>query len=172
MARLENLVGAFSLSVTDRLVGTSSAGMSPSEQASLVTLLAHPDIRVSWLGDVLRLTSSGATRLVDRLVDKGWVSRGSASDLRERSLRLTPAGRRHARAALRQRDDQVSASIATLSESERAQLEHLMERLVGNLTGSRLAALQTCRLCDRSACSSERAPCPLNHTVTADEPVD
>jgi DNA-binding MarR family transcriptional regulator len=172
MARLENLVGAFSLSVTDRLVGTAAAGMSPSEQASLVTLLAHPDRPVSWLGDVLGLTSSGATRLVDRLVDKGWVSRGGAADSRERRLRLTPAGRRHARAALRQREDQVSSSIATLSKSERAQLERLMERLVGNLTGSRLPALHTCRLCDRSACSSQRAACPLDHTVPADEPLD
>lgn len=172
MARLENLVGAFSLSMTDRLVGTSSAGMSPSEQASLVTLLGHPDRPVSWLGDVLGLTSSGATRLVDRLVDKGWVSRRGSVDSRERRLRLTPAGRRHARAALHHRDDQVGASIATLSGTERAQLERLMERLVGDLTTERLPALQTCRLCDRSACSSERAPCPLDHTVTADEPVD
>jgi len=170
MARLENLVGAFSLSVTDRLVGDGSAGMPPSEQASLVTLLAHPDQTVSWLGDVLALTSSGATRLVDRLVAKGWVARSGSTDSRERRLRLTPAGRRHARAALRERDELVSASIAPLSRSERVQLEHLMERLVGNVTTSRLPGLQTCRLCDRSACSSERAGCPLEHT-TEGEPV-
>lgn len=170
MARLENLIGAFSLSVTDRLLGDSPAGTSTSEQASLVTLLAHPERTVSWLGDVLGLTSSGATRLVDRLVEKGWVSRVGSSDSRERRLRLTPAGRRHARNALRQRDELVSASIATLSRTERVQLERLMERLVGNVTTSRLPALQTCRLCDRSACSSDRAACPLDHTIPAGEP--
>ena len=146
--------------------------MSPSEQASLVTLLAHPDRTISWLGDVLGLTSSGATRLVDRLVTKGWVSRSGSTDSRERRLRLTPAGRRHARSALRHRDELVSASVATLSRTERAQLERLMERLVGNVTTSRLPALQTCRLCDRSACSSERAACPLDHTIPAGEPLD
>ena len=172
MARLENLIGAFSLSVTDRLVSDSSVGMSSSEQASLITLLAHPDRTVSWLGEVLGLTSSGATRLVDRLVTKGWVSRIGATDSRERRLRLTPTGRRHARKAIRQRDELVSESLATLSRTERTQLERLMERLVGNVTTSRLPALQTCRLCDRSACSSERAGCPLDHTIPAGEPFD
>src|SRR3954464_3902325 len=126
MARLENLVGAFSLSVTDRLVGDGSAGMSSSEQASLITLLAHPDRTISWLGDVLGLTSSGATRLVERLVTKRWVSRSGSTDLRGRRLRPRPGGRRHARSALRQREELVSASVATLSRTERAQLEHLM----------------------------------------------
>ena len=154
------------------MVGDASAGMSSSEQASLITLLAHPDRTISWLGDVLGLTSSGATRLVERLVTKGWVSRSGSTDSRERRLRLTPAGRRQARSALRQREELVSASVATLSRTERAQLEHLMERLVGDVTTSRLPALQTCRLCDRSACSSERGPCPLDHTIPAGESFD
>lgn len=68
MSRLENILGAQSLALADRLLEaeTGAAAMPGSERAALVTLLAHPDQTVRWLGDVLALTSSGGTRLVDR----------------------------------------------------------------------------------------------------------
>src|SRR5690349_24513011 len=105
MARMENLLGALSLTVSDRLraVGTDH-GMSSSEQAALVTLASHPDVAVSWLGEVLGLTSSGVTRLVDRLVEHGWASRSTGSDARQRRLRLTSAGTKRAHVLLRERD--------------------------------------------------------------------
>src|SRR5688500_12936236 len=87
MSRLENLLGAWSLTVVDRLGAAGrEAGLSASDQAALVTVLAHPDHTVSWLGDVLALTSSGATRLVDRLVKAGWVVRSPGGDARQRRL--------------------------------------------------------------------------------------
>jgi DNA-binding MarR family transcriptional regulator len=165
MNRLENLLGAFSLTVADRLVG-GGAGMSASEHAALVTLLTHPDRPVSWLGDVLGLSSSGATRLVDRLVGSGWVVRTPASDSRERRLRLTRRGRARARAALRERHETLTSSISSLTPAEREVLEQLLDRLVAGLASSRQPALQTCRLCDRDACASGGLECPLAHTVS------
>ena len=61
MARLENLLGAAALTVTDLRPLSARRG-------ALLTLLTHPGRPVAWLGDVLALTSSGATRLVSRLV--------------------------------------------------------------------------------------------------------
>ncbi len=55
MARLENLLGAQALALYDRLhaAGSEAVARSGSECAALVTLLAHPDRSVSWLGGVL-----------------------------------------------------------------------------------------------------------------------
>jgi DNA-binding MarR family transcriptional regulator len=172
MTRLENLLGAYSLTVTDRVLDDPADGVSASDQASLVTLLAHPDRPVSFLGGVLGLTSSGATRLVDRLVSAGWVTRTASGDSRERLIRLTAAGKRRARRALRDRDDVLTASVAGLSDVERADLERIMERLVGGLATARLPGLRTCRLCDRTACASEDHTCPLDHTVSPDDSLD
>ena len=166
MSRLENLLGAFSLTVADRLVDqTNTHGLSASDHASLVTLFAHPDRPVSWLGDVLGLSSSGATRLVDRLVAAGLVTRVAASDSRERRLRLTAAGRRRAATAVRERNETLASSLEVLTAAERRELERLLDRLVSSLATARQPALQTCRLCDREACNSGGRACPLQHTV-------
>ena len=169
MARVENLVGAQSLAVADRLRDVGSAhGLSASEQAALVTLTAHPDQAVSWLGDVLGLTSGGVTRLVDRLVARGLVARTAGTDARQRRLHLTAAGTRRARALNAQRLAVLEDVLAPLSAAERAELERLLERVVGSLHAEYAPTLRTCRLCDRGACRTG-ASCPLDHTVPADD---
>lgn len=165
MPRLENLLGAWSLTVTDRMaVAGSAAGLSGTDQAALVTLLEHPDRPVSWLGEVLGLTSSGATRLVDRLVSSGWVGRSAGTDTRQRRLRLTRSGSALARKLLAARGSALTESLAGLDAADRRRLEKLLERLVGASTPDFLPAMRTCRLCDRTACRTG-GPCPLDHTV-------
>jgi DNA-binding MarR family transcriptional regulator len=169
MARVENLLGALSLTMADRLRGVGAGhGMSASEQASVVTLHAHPDRPVSWLGEVLGLTSSGVTRLVDRLVDRGWVTRSPGSDARQRRLRLTASGTKRARALLREREAMLADAIAPLTGAERADLETLLDRMVGALAVELMPTMHTCRLCDRTACRSGGEACPLDHTLAAD----
>lgn len=165
MTRLENLLAAASLALTDRLV-TGPAG---SESAAVVTLLAHPGRSVSWLGAVLGLTSSGITRLVDRLVAAGWVTRTTGSDARSREVLLTPAGRERARAVLGARQNAMAAVLDELSDRDRLELERLLDLMVAGLADTRLPALQVCRLCDRDACASGGLECPLEHTVSADD---
>jgi DNA-binding MarR family transcriptional regulator len=169
MDRLANLLGAWSLTVADRLDSAGrEAGLSTTEQAAVVTLLAHPDHTVSWLGEVLALTSSGATRLVDRLVRAGWVARSPGDDTRQRRLRLTEEGVAVAERVARSREAALAECLAPLDTRARAQLERSLELMVGASTGSLFPALRTCRLCDRSACRSGGRDCPLDHTVTED----
>jgi DNA-binding MarR family transcriptional regulator len=171
MARLENLLGAQALALTDRLLaadGGPLAGASPSERAALVTLLAHPDRSVSWLGGVLGLTSSGITRLVDRLVAAGWVTRAPGEDARSRRVGLTRAGHDRALTALHARRAAMADALSALSETDRAELERLLEVIVGSLAETRLPAMQVCRLCDRSACASDGRTCPLEHTASVE----
>ncbi|MGI8680354.1 MAG: MarR family winged helix-turn-helix transcriptional regulator [Jatrophihabitans sp.] len=175
MARLENLLGAHALALTDRLLAAETgraASTSASERAALVTLHAHPDHLVSWLGDVLGLTSSGITRLVDRLVAAGWVTRTAGIDARSRRVKLTGAGRNRARAVLNARSKAMADALAGLPERDRRELERLLDLLVGTLAETRLPALRVCRLCDRSACASDGRECPLEHTVPANDADD
>lgn len=165
MDRLTNLLGAQALAVTDLLLGPRDTA---SERAALVTVLAHPGRPVSWLGGVLGLTSSGVTRLVDRLVAAGCVERTRGTDARSRRLELTATGRMRAEAVLRARHEALAEVVVPLSVTDRAELERLLQLLVGGLADARPRALQVCRLCDRAACASGAAECPLEHTVTAD----
>lgn len=163
---MENLLGALSLTMSDRLRSVADGhGMSTSEHAALVTLLTHPDRPVSWLGEVLGLTSSGVTRLVDRLVERGWVSRSPGTDARQRRVRLTASGTKRAQVLLRERDATLAEAVDALGEADRAQFEGLLSRVVGSLARDYVPALRTCRLCDRETCSSGDEVCPLRHTV-------
>jgi DNA-binding MarR family transcriptional regulator len=162
VTRLENLLGAFALALTDRLLSAGPASpASVSERAALVTLHTHADRPVSWLGQVLGLTSSGVTRLVDRLVAGGWVTRAPGSDARSRQLTLSAAGQDQARAVLRARAEAVAGAVRGLSEADRAELERLLGLLVRGLAADTSEALRVCRLCDRGACASEGLGCPL-----------
>ena len=171
MARLENLLGACSLTVTDRMAAVGrSAGLSTTDQAALVTLLAQPDRPVAWLGEVLGLTSSGATRLVDRLVSSDWVARSAGNDTRQRRVRLTRSGAALARRLVSGREVVLTDCLDGLDARDRTELERLLERLVGGSTPDQMPAMRTCRLCDRTACRSGGRECPLDHT-TPEEPV-
>jgi len=62
----------------------------------------------------------------------------------------------------------LSEVTAELSASEQAELERLLDRLVGTLADDYPQALRNCRLCDRDACNSTGRACPTAHTVPAD----
>lgn len=164
MDRLNNLLGAQALALTDRLHGAGDGLGTPTERAALVTLLTHDQCSVSWLGQVVELTSSGVTRLVSRLSAAGWVTSTPGDDARSRQLSLTAAGRRRADRVLVARRGAMADVVAGLTTRDKAQLERLLDLVVGGLADDEgPAALRVCRLCDRSACSSGRLGCPLGH---------
>ena len=70
-------------------------GLSLQEYVALLILAESPDrrLRMGRLADSLTLSKSGATRLIDRLVDDGFVDRVTcSSDLRGAEAALTEAG--------------------------------------------------------------------------------
>jgi DNA-binding MarR family transcriptional regulator len=170
MGRLENLLGAWSLTVSDRMAAAGrEEGLSSSDQAALLTLLAHPDRTVAWLGDVLALTSSGATRLVGRLVDAGWVARSPGADTRQRRLRLTEDGEAIAQSLARSREVVLGECLEPLDQRSRANLERALERLLAASTQDFVPAMRSCRLCDRHACRADGRDCPLDHAVVEEQ---
>jgi DNA-binding MarR family transcriptional regulator len=76
---------------------TTSVGLDENEAAILVAIgLDDPQgVTAVWLTATLMITSGGITRAIDRLVDKGLVTRKQDPDDRRRvRLRLTAKGRR------------------------------------------------------------------------------
>lgn len=76
--------------------------LSLQEYVALLILVEQPDrrLRMGRLAEALTLSKSGATRLIDRLVDDGLVERVScSSDARGAEARLTHAGLQRLRTA-------------------------------------------------------------------------
>jgi DNA-binding MarR family transcriptional regulator len=70
-------------------------GLSLQEYVALLFLAEAPErrLRMGRLADALSLSKSGATRLIDRLVDDGLVDRVTcSSDLRGAEAMLTETG--------------------------------------------------------------------------------
>lgn len=158
--RLINLLGAQALALADRL----GAG---SGSAALVHLCAYPGTSPGALRAVLGITDSGATRLVDRLVDAGLAERAAGRDGRTVAVHATRAGRAAADEALGHRRAALAQALEPLDDAERGRLETLLDKLVAGLADDRPGALAVCRLCDRDACCADPG-CPLDHTVAPD----
>jgi len=116
----------------------ADAGVSHSEYDVVVNVAIGPreGLRPTELADRVLITKSGLTRLVDRLVERGYIQRRvGASDRRGQLIVLTPEGRRTFRRAA----PNVVRAIGTIFG------EHFSER---DLAAFRLA-------CERIAAAAE-----------------
>jgi MarR family transcriptional regulator, negative regulator of the multidrug operon emrRAB len=171
-ARLANLLGALSTGLADGVHEATSAAAQLDEAAAaaLIALLDFsPRGSVQTLSQVLGLTHSGAVRLVDRLVSAGYVARAPGRDARSHSPRLTTTGVKVAQRVRIAREGAIARTLGTLSDTERATLTRLCERLISALTRQRLeqraagftpAGGALCRMCDFTACGRDKGTCP------------
>ena len=84
------------------------------------------------LSDQLTLTTGGATRLVDRMVDAGHVERQPRpTDRRVLYAVVTPAGEAVLAPALRSHTDALREVFAGFSATDLARLDTLLDRLRG-----------------------------------------
>lgn len=168
MDRAANVFGALSLVVADETADAiaGAAGRSDSAAAALSALLHFLDRpSIGRLRRVLGLTSSGTVRLIDRLVESGYVRRDAGTDRRSTSIVLTEQGRRAAAAVSAARAEVLERSLAVLSAEERATLERLAGKvLVGRMRGPG-ATRWICRLCDIGACRGTEGGCPVGNAA-------
>ena len=167
MDRLNNVVGALALAVTDavRQSAEEASGHTDAGPAALTILLTTPHGRsVDELRRAVGLTPSGGVRLVDRLVGDGLVERRPGTDGRSVLVTLTRRGRRIARTTLTARADAIERILAPLDAGQRAMLEGLVETMLGAHVVEKLRAPRTggwvCRLCDQVACGRDQGKCP------------
>lgn len=117
----------------------ADTGVSHSEYDVLVNVASGPKdgLRPTDLAERVLITKSGLTRLLDRLVDRGYIERRAcASDRRGQLIVLTPDGRR----AFRRAAPNVVRAIGTLfgeqfSDRDIAALRVACERIANAAEG-------------------------------------
>lgn len=165
-----NVLGALALVVADRTSDAIAAASGQSETAGAALSALHHFLDrppIDLLRQVLGLTPSGTVRLVDRLVDAGYVTRGPGTDGRSRSVILTAEGRRAAERVARARADVLGAALAGLSVGERATLHALLGRVLASFVRGPGATRWVCRLCDTGACGRAEGLCPAANAAAA-----
>jgi len=100
-------------------------------------------IRLSDLAEVTTLTRSGVTRIVDRLVDRGLVSKEEcAEDRRGAFAVLTDAGREAMKETWREYSREILKNFGeNFSRAEAEHLQELLERVIGSLRGTSLVKI-------------------------------
>ena len=150
--RTAQLLGALALALADRTGAAveADAGLAGSDAAALVTLRNDAEGEpLDLLRRALALSHPGVVRLADRLQARGLVERHRTErDGRAVALRLTPAGRRAADAALAARGEAIGAALATLEPAQRRALAPMLESMLGAQTTDSTASLVICRMCD------------------------
>jgi DNA-binding MarR family transcriptional regulator len=116
-------------------------GLSLQEYVALLILAESPErrLRMGRLADSLTLSKSGATRLIDRLVDDGLVARVScSSDLRGAEAALTEAGVNRLRIAAPTHLRGIAEYfLAAIDGADIETVERTMESVAERACGSR-----------------------------------
>jgi MarR family 2-MHQ and catechol resistance regulon transcriptional repressor len=117
--------------------GIKDTGLGLSDFAVLEVLLHKGPLPVNTIGPVVDLTAGSISIAVDRLVEKGLVSRvESAEDRRVRIVALTPRGTALISSAFRNHSGQMKRVFSELSPEELRGLETALKKV-----GKRAAAL-------------------------------
>jgi DNA-binding MarR family transcriptional regulator len=170
LAREANLLGALGTVIADRTAEAvaRAAGLSETAATALSAMghfLDRPSIDL--LRQVLGLTSSGTVRLVDRLVEAGYVTRAPGADGRTRALLLTQAGRQAADRVAAARAAVLSDALARLHPADRQALGRLLGELLTGFIRGPGATGWMCRLCDTGACGRDEGRCPVANAALA-----
>ena len=87
---------------------------------ALVVIASHQSMNVADLAQALAVHASSATRVVDRLLAAGLVSRrDNPADRRHLVLEITPGGRRLLRTVMRRRQSAIKAILTRMPPEER-----------------------------------------------------
>lgn len=117
--------------------GIESTGLGNSDFRVLEVLLHKGPLPVNTIGPIVSLTPGSISVAVERLVEKGLVSRvGSAEDRRVRMVALTPAGKNLIVAAFKTHAVQMRRVFSELSAEELRDFEMALKRI-----GKRAAGL-------------------------------
>lgn len=166
-ARTLNMLGALAMALADRIAARAEAAsnLHDSAASALVLITNHPGNSFDDILHALRLTHSGAVRLVDRLEAAGLVERRrSDRDARAVALWATPAGGRTASKILAARAELLEPVLARTSKADRKTIAVFLETALAELTDSRDRALSICRFCAEETC--RHLGCPVEQATS------
>src|ERR1700728_1588852 len=117
--------------------GIEGTGLGESDFGVLEVLLHKGPLPVNTIGPIVDLTPGSISVAVDRLVEKGLVSRvESTEDRRVRIVALTPRGKELIVSAFRNHSGQMRRVFSELNAEELRGLEAALKKI-----GKRAAAL-------------------------------
>jgi DNA-binding MarR family transcriptional regulator len=159
---LENQLGALGVALGDSMdqAFDEACAVGDSAPAAMILIHENPDTRIEALARYLELSHSGTVRLVDRLVEAGWVAREACEDKRAVVLVLTKAGAKVAERLLEGRRKSLGKALQGISAADRKVLERLVPQMLNNLVEGQAQADHVCRYCDTKAC--DREGCPID----------
>lgn len=162
MAYLENILGAFALTLSDRLNDRlqSVSGRSEGGMVALNQIASRHNPTIEDLRSSLAVeTHSAATRVVARLeADQLITKNKNGQDSRFTHLSLTRKGKAVRQSILLEKQTVLSDCLATLNKTERKTLEQLIQKMLGHLDFDEAGCDRTCRLCDTEVCDNPRCP--------------
>lgn len=108
----------------------AQSGLGLSDFAVLEALYHKGPLRIATIAEKVMLTSGSMTAAIDRLADKGLVSRVvDEQDARARLVELTDAGRALIGPIFSSHERSLSDAVGGLDEDERADLLKLLLKL-------------------------------------------
>lgn len=171
---LTNRLGALALAINDgaEQAAAEVVGRGAQAPAALTALREFlQDGTIERLSNVLGLSHSAAVRLVDRLVEDGYVVRHAGDrDGRSVAIRLTERGRQTAEKVRQARRRVIENALEPLNEREQRTMLAAIDRVLGAMTRRRLQSRSRgqappngwlCRLCDFNACGRPAGACPV-----------
>jgi DNA-binding MarR family transcriptional regulator len=109
-----------------------AAGLSSIEWRVLATLHDSPPLTVSQLAHEVLAKQPTVTKLVQRMVDQGWVTlQADPADQRRTLVAASAGGRRLVRPLLEQARAHESRMLQTLAAPEQEALKRLLAKLAG-----------------------------------------
>ncbi len=152
--RTANLLGALSIELARGIETATAAvvGQTGAAAAALVVIAAAPGRTIEDLRRPLGLTQPGATRLVERLVQAGWVHRATSRGRRGLQLTLADQGREILEELLAARRATINEALSALTPAQLDQLSAILETLLGARIADRADLERVCRLCERPSC--------------------
>src|SRR6201982_628560 len=139
--------------------GIEGTGLGNSDFRVLEVLLHKGPLPVNTIGPIVNLTPGSISIAVERLVEKGLVSRvESAEDRRVRVVALTPAGKNLIVAAFQKHAAQMRQVFSELSAGELRDFEMALKRI-----GKRAAGLMEKKF--RRVSGRRRRPAMSRHTT-------
>jgi DNA-binding MarR family transcriptional regulator len=107
-----------------------AAGLSSIEWRVLATLHDSPPLTVSQLTHEVLAKQPTVTKLVQRMVEQGWVQLlADPADQRRTLVGVTPAGKRLVRPLLEKARAHEAETLRSLAASEQAALKKLLAKL-------------------------------------------
>ena len=126
------------LDLWNNSLGREFGPLSRRQRRALLTLhdlsAARPAVRVSDLAEQLGVTSAGATRMLSKLEEFGFIGRfrEPEGDQREVFVGLTESGRHALRQANEVYFERVARALNGLTEDEQRMLAHLLAKLTND----------------------------------------